>query len=213
MSFSEKLREKLMSLFNMFFKKKKVFKLGIYGPTNVGKTTLANSISMDWLGEEVGSVSRIPHETREIQQKESVVITSGRKKLMINLIDTPGIETKVDFIDFKKYGIKGRKAKKRAKEATKGIIEAIRWLDNMDIVVVVMDATKNPYTQVNLTLIGNLEARNIPVLIAANKIDLKKANLKKIKSAFPNYDVVGISAKQGKNMSSLYKTIFKIAKK
>ena len=48
--------------------------------------------------------------------------------------------------------------------------EAIKWLDNMDYVIVVLDGTKDPYSQVNITIIGNLQARNIPVLIAANKI-------------------------------------------
>jgi translation initiation factor IF-2 len=29
---------------------------------------------------------------------------------------------------------------------------------------------------------------------------------------FPQYEIVGISAKTGKNMDELYKTIFKVAK-
>ena len=83
----------------------------------------------------------------------------------------------------------------------------------MDMVVVVMDASENPYNQVNITIIGNLVARKIPVLIVANKIDLKKANIKKIESAFPEYDVVGISAKQGKNLEEFYESLFKVSKK
>ena len=51
----------------------------------------------------------------------------------------------------------------------------------MDIVVVVLDVAENPYNQVNITIIGNLVARKIPVLIVANKIDLKKADIKKLK--------------------------------
>lgn len=51
-----------LDLFKRFLKKKKGrFKIGIYGPANVGKTTLANRISMDCLGKEMGSVSKIPH--------------------------------------------------------------------------------------------------------------------------------------------------------
>jgi len=41
--------------------------------------------------------------------------------------------------------------------------------------------------KLNITIIGNLAARNIPILIVANKIDLKKADVKKIESAFPEY--------------------------
>ena len=40
-----------------------------------------------------------------------------------------------------KKGLKVKDAKKRAKEATKGVIDAIKWLDEMDVVVVVLDST------------------------------------------------------------------------
>ena len=33
------------------FSKKHDLKIGLYGPVNSGKTTLANRICMDWLGE------------------------------------------------------------------------------------------------------------------------------------------------------------------
>ena len=39
-----------------------------------------------------------------------------------------------------------------------------------------MDSTENPYTQVNVTVIGNMEARNLPLLIVANKVDLPNAD-------------------------------------
>ncbi|MFH1398572.1 MAG: Era-like GTP-binding protein [Candidatus Woesearchaeota archaeon] len=201
----------LNKLFRNIFRRKGHIKLGIYGPPNGGKTTLANRICKDWLGEELGSVSNIAHETREIQIKEEVHIKSDGKELTFNIVDTPGIATKVDYEDFIKVGLKEAEAKKRAKEATRGIIDAIKWLDEMDVVIAVLDATKNPYTQVNITMIGNLEARKIPVLIVANKIDLKKANMRKIEAAFPQYDVVAISAKFGKNIDEFYKALFKIA--
>ena len=46
-----------------------------------------------------------------------------------------------------------------------------------------------------------------------NKIDLKTADLKKVESAFPEYDVVGISAKYGTNMEEFYESLFKLAGK
>ncbi len=198
------------NLLKSIFKKKKDVKLGLYGPPNAGKTTLANRISLDWLGEEVGSVSNIAHETREIQIKEQITIKSGRKELTFNLVDTPGIATRIDYEDFLKAGLSKKEAKKRAKEATKGVIDAIKWLDNMDAVVVVLDSTKDPFSQVNLTIIGNLQARNIPVLIVANKIDLKKSNLKRVVDAFPQYNVIGISAKDGVNIDKFYEELFKL---
>ena len=199
-------------LFSLFGRKRHV-KLGFYGPPNSGKTTLANRISKDWLGEELGKVSRIPHETREVQFKEKVEMDFSNKKMTFKLIDTPGITTKIDYEDFLKFGLKNAEAKKRAKEATRGVIESIKWLDDMDAVIMVLDSKKNPYSQVNVTIIGNLVARKIPVLIAANKIDLTKKNaVKKIAAAFPEYEVVGISAKKGRNMEEFYSNLYKLVK-
>ncbi|MEM3374568.1 MAG: Era-like GTP-binding protein [Candidatus Woesearchaeota archaeon] len=206
----EFLKKAFGNFFNKLFKGKKKIKLGLYGPPNGGKTTLANKICMDWLGEEMGTASPIAHETREIQIKEQITIKSNGKELTFNLVDTPGIATKIDYEDFLKY-MDEKDAKQRAKEATKGVIDAIKWLDDMDVVIIVLDATKDPYSQVNLTIIGNLQARNIPVLIVANKIDLKKADVKKIQAAFPQYKVVGISAKFGTNMDEFYESLIALA--
>lgn len=202
----------LKILIKLFRLRRRDLKLGLYGPPNGGKSTLANRICIDWLGEEMSTVSKIPHETREIKIKEKIEMKHKGKKLSFNLVDTPGIATKIDFEDFMKYNLKKREAKKRAKEATRGVIEAIKWLDNMDAVVVVLDSTQNPYSQVNVTIIGNLAARNIPVLIVANKTDLKKAKIKKVRSAFPQYDVVGISALKGNNMEEFYDKLYKLIK-
>ena len=200
-------------VFSSLFKNKKEIKLGFYGPPNVGKTSLANRICKDFTGEEIGSVSKIPHETRNIQFKEKVEIEYKGRKMTFKLVDTPGIATKIDYEEFLKYKMNKKDAKNRAKEATQGVIESIKWLDDMDMVVIVLDATENPYNQVNITIIGNLVARKIPVLIVANKVDMKKADLKRIELAFPEYDVIGISAKYGKNLEEFYESIFKLSKK
>lgn len=200
-------------IFSNLFKGKKHIKLGFYGPPNAGKTSLANRICKDFTGEEIGHVSKIPHETRTVQFKEKVEIEYKGKTMTFKMIDTPGIATKIDYEDFLKYRVKKKDAKKRAKEATQGVIESIKWLDDMDVVVVVLDSAQNPYNQVNITIIGNLVARKIPVLIVANKTDLRKSDVKKIEAAFPEYDVIGISAKKGRNLEEFYESIFKLSKK
>lgn len=208
-----KIKSFLGRIFSNIFKNKKDIKLGFYGPPNVGKTSLANRICKDFTGEEIGSVSKIPHETRNIQFKEKVEIEYKGKRMTFKLVDTPGIATKIDYEEFLKYKMNKKDAKERAKEATQGIIESIKWLDDMDMVVIVLDATENPYNQVNLTIVGNLVARKIPVLIVANKVDMKKADIKRIEMAFPEYDVIGVSAKYGKNLEEFYESIFKLSKK
>lgn len=200
-------------IFGNLLKKKGEVKLGLYGSPNAGKTSLANRVCQDWLGEDLGTVSKVPHETREVQFKEKVYIEKDGRKVEFKLIDTPGIATKIDFEDFLKFGLNKKEAQDRAKEATQGIIESIKWLDDVDVVVVVLDASINPYSQVNITIIGNLVARKIPVLIVANKTDLKKADIKKVKGAFPEYEVVGISARTGEGMEDFYSALFKLIKK
>ncbi len=203
--------EKILKWLRGLFGRKKNFSLGLYGNPSVGKSTLANRISKDWTGEEMSEVSEIPHTTRAVVKKERVRLRLNGQELTMNLLDMPGIATKVDYKEFVKYGLKTEDAQQRAKEATRGIIEAIKWLEHVDVALVVMDATQDPYTQVNITILGNLEARSIPVIIVANKMDLKKASADRIRDAFPQHEVVEVSALTGKNIQALYEAIAKHA--
>jgi GTP-binding protein Era len=201
--------KRFFNWFKNIFQGRKIIRLGFYGPPNAGKTTLANKISMDWTGEPVGTVSEVPHETREVQKKEKVVVRAGNKKIVMNILDMPGIATKIDYEEFMEFDMKKKEAQKRAKEATRGVIEAIKWLEHVDTALVVMDSTKDPYTQVNITIIGNLEARGIPIIIVANKLDLKESKPEWIEEAFPQHPVVELSALTGSHIEELYDAISK----
>jgi hypothetical protein len=190
-----------------FLSKKKEIRLGIYGSPNVGKTTIANRICVDFLGEPMGAVSPVPHETRSVQKKENIILSFEGFQLSMSLLDMPGIAVKVDYRDFLEYGLSREEAQKRAKEATKGVVEAIKNLDKVDAILFVVDSTEDPYTQVNITILGNIEARNIPIVLVANKIDLPNANIRKLKDAFSGYDIVEVSARTGENFDKLYKEI------
>ena len=181
--------------------------IGIYGPPNAGKSTLANKISEDLTGEEMSNVSEVPHETRTVEKKERAVIEADGRTLEMNLLDMPGISTNVDFKDFTEHGLEEDEAKGRAKEATKGIVEAIKYLDDVDACLVIFDSTEDPYTQVNVTIIGNLEAKDIPILVLANKVDLEDADPERVRDAFPQHPVLEISAKEGTNIDKLYEEI------
>jgi len=187
--------------------RRKHLRLGLYGSTNVGKTTLANRICIDLMGEPMGEVSIIPHETRIVRQKEKITLKASNVSLSLNLLDMPGIAVKVDYRDFMQFGLTQKEAQARAREVTKGIIEAVRYIENVDAALLVVDSTEDPYTQVNITILGNLEAKGVPVVIIANKIDLSSANVKRIRDSFPQYPVVEISAMTGENIPRLYEAI------
>ena len=206
MGLIKRVKKNFSSIFKNLFKKKTA-KIGIYGPPNAGKTTLANRIIRDWTGDAMGAVSVIPHETRRARRREGVTIESNGSKVTLDIVDTPGLATKIDFQEFMAHGLEEEEAKRRAKEATEGIIEAVKWLDDLDGVILVMDATEDPFTQVNVTVIGNMEARKLPLLIAANKIDLPESSPARIRSAFPQHPLVPISALEGQNIDTLYEEI------
>ena len=206
MGFIKKVKRNFSSAFKKIFKKK-VARIGIYGPPNAGKTTLANRIIRDWTGDAMGAVSSVPHETRRARRREGVTIESNGSRVTLDIVDTPGLATKIDFHEFMAHGLEEEEAKRRAKEATEGIIEAVKSLDDLDGVILVMDATADPFTQVNVTVIGNMEARSLPLLIVANKIDLPESSPARIKSAFPQHPLVPISALEGQNIDSLYEEI------
>ena len=232
----KRMRWALSKLITALFFRKKAVKIGIYGPPNAGKTTLANRIIHTFVdnNEDMGVATEIPHETRRVIKREGVLIDlrrrimnsnrdrdrdrgdydprprGSRAKLMLDVVDTPGLATKIDFRDFMAYGLEEDEAKRRAKEATEGVIEAIKWLDDIDGVILLMDSTEDPYTQTNVVIIGNMEARGIPIIIAANKIDLPDATPQRIKNAFPQHRVVPVSALKGDNMEELYEEMAKV---
>jgi GTP-binding protein Era len=205
MNFLVRAKETVSKFFHVFFHKKKS-KIGIYGPPNAGKTTLANRIVRDWTGDAIGPVSEIPHETRRARRKENITISgSNGNAITIDIVDTPGVTTKIDYNEFLEYGLEKDEAVIRAREATEGVAEAMHWLrDDIDGVIYMLDSTQDPFMQVNIMMIGIIESRKLPVVIVANKIDLPDAAPQRIRSAFPQHPVIPISGMEGNNIEALY---------
>jgi GTPase Era involved in 16S rRNA processing len=200
-----RVKKKFSSLLSRFFKKKRT-RIGIYGPPNAGKTTLANRIARDWTGDAVGPVSEIPHETRRSRKKEDILISGANgATVTIDIVDTPGVTTRIDYHEFLEFGLDKDEAIIRAREATEGVAEAMHWLrEDIDGVIYMLDSTLDPFLQVNIMMVGIIESRNLPVLIVANKIDLPNAAPARIRSAFPQHPVIAISSLEGKNVEELY---------
>lgn len=105
MSIFIQTRNRVSKFLQAFFRKKRTW-IGIYGPPNAGKTTLANRIARDWTGEEMGQVSEIPHETRRASRKSDITISgSNGSSITIDIVDTPGVTTKIDYMEFLEYGV------------------------------------------------------------------------------------------------------------
>lgn len=174
----------------------------------VHNTTLANRIARDWTGDAVGPESHVPHETRRARRKENVEIQRNGSTVTIDIVDTPGVTTKVDYKEFLEHDMTKDDAVRRSREATEGVAEAMHWLrEDVDGVVYVLDSTEDPFTQVNTMLVGIIESRDLPVLIFANKIDLDESSTQRIVNAFPQHDVVPLSALEGDNMKEVYDKI------
>ena len=196
---------KRFSLKRLFGKRKGGFRLGIYGSPNAGKTTLANCMCRDYAGDVMGTVSEVPHETRRVLTKQEVVMKTDQGTLIVDVMDTPGLASRVDPMDFElMYNMDQEVAAKRAQEATQGILEAIEALDTLDGMMLVLDASTDPYSQVNQVLLTHVQAKKLPMLVVANKVDLPEADAGRIQKMFARHPVIGISAKTGQNLDGLY---------
>lgn len=202
------LRDSISRVTDGLFASSDPKRIGIYGPPNAGKTTLANRIARDWTGDAIGPESHVPHETRRARKKEDIEIKRNGQSVTVDIVDTPGVATKVDYEDFLEYDIGEDDAIRRSREATEGVAEAMHWLrEDVEGVIYVLDATEDPFTQVNTMLVGIIESRDLPVLIFANKIDLEEANVSRVADAFPQHKTVPLSALEGNNMDEVYDKI------
>lgn len=186
--------------------------IGIYGPANAGKSTLANQIITDWTPDDEDTeelkTGAVPHETRRAHRQDNLVIERDEGTVTINIVDTPGVETTVsadEFVEHDEFDGDKDDALERSRQATEGIAEAMHWLrDDVGGVIYVLDSSQDPFTQVNTMLIGIIESRDLPVVILANKTDLEQSSVQRIRNAFPQHPVIPVSALEGDNMDAAY---------
>jgi GTP-binding protein Era len=161
----------------------KVFKAGyaaLIGPPNAGKSTLLNCL----LGQKIAITSRKPQTTRN-----RLLGVLHRRQAQIIFLDTPGIH------------------KPKGALNTRIVDTALKTLDEVDLVVLVIDCTAADKSLEN-HLIGKLKRQNRPVILALNKIDcLAKAALLPLidewQALFSFQEIIPLSAKLGTQVDRL----------
>lgn len=183
----------------------RVPRIGIYGPANAGKTTLANRISRDWTGSALGPEGAIPHETRHARRKRNVEIEENGSSITVDIVDTPGVESAVDHTEFLEYDMVEEDAIQRSREASDGVGESLHWLrDDIDGVIYVLDSAKQSTDEINMDLMTNIKESGIPILLLANKIDLDEADVEYLANNVPHDEIVPFSALKDVNMDIVY---------
>jgi len=160
-------------------------KIAIIGKTNVGKSTLINSL----LGEERIIVSPLPHTTRE-----PIDTYLNYKGSPLILIDTAGI----------------RKRTKIKLEIEKiGLIKSLKMIERADIIWLILNPLE-PVSHLERTLTGIIKKNAKGLVLVVNKLDLIKTKVKEYidyyQKEFSNLwwaPIVFISAKEKINLEKL----------
>lgn len=156
--------------------------VAVVGRPNVGKSSLVNAL----VGQKVSIVGPKPQTTRN-----KILGIKNTENEQIVFVDTPGITSRKDPMGaFLVHNIRS------------GLVGA-------DLILVVVDGNK--INEGDFELLNDLTKKNIPIILAINKMDLFKfekiyPKLKKINSE--NFKaIVNISAKTGQNLDILDREI------
>ena len=122
--------------------------IGIFGKTNVGKSSLLNRIA----GQEISIVSDIAGTTTDVVEKSMELLPVGP----VTFLDTAGLDDTTEL-------------------AEKRVEKTMKVLNRTDVAVIVCDA--NGFGVFEKDIINKLEELKIPYLVVVNKCDIEEKNI------------------------------------
>lgn len=155
--------------------------IGVFGRTNAGKSSIVNAIA----GQDVAVVSNVRGTTTDPVKKAMELLPLGP----VVFIDTPGLDDE---------GELGRKRVEKSRQI----------LNKADLAILVLDGQatrRGDLEQVELPLLKEFSAREIPYVIAVNKSEeMAQEREAEIRQIFEKYsNLLFVSAVSGKNIQKL----------
>lgn len=154
--------------------------LAIVGNTNVGKSSLLNTL----LNEEKAIVTDIEGTTRDVIE-ETLVIGN----LVLNVSDTAGIRETEDVVE------------------AIGVSKSLKAIEDTDMIIYLIDITRGVDAK-DIELLDKIKGLGKPYIIGLNKIDISREKLDQVKEALKEYDnVISISTATREGIDTLKETI------
>ena len=154
--------------------------LAIVGNTNVGKSSLLNTL----LNEEKAIVTDIEGTTRDVIE-ETLVIGN----LVLNVSDTAGIRDTKDVVE------------------AIGVSKSLKAIEDTDMIIYLIDITRGVDGK-DIELLNKIKMLGKPYIVGLNKIDISREKLDEIKQKLNVYNnVIAISTATREGINTLKETI------
>ena len=153
--------------------------IGIFGKTNVGKSSLLNRIT----GQDVSIVSDIAGTTTDVVEKSMELLPVGP----VNFLDSAGIDDNTEL-------------------GEQRLEKTLKILNRTDVAVLVCDY--NGFDEFDMSIIRKFEVLRIPFIVVVNKSDIKEISDEKL-NVIKNYtkNILITSAKDDREIVYKFKSL------